>query len=320
AALAESRAQYDAGADPAAVLTDLAEFTHLVTRLRFVPEASADAALTEDERVRGPRLASDLSIRVLSRAWQMLLKGIPEVQASSRPVSAGEMVLIRMAHAADLPTLDEVLKRADDGAGPAPSGGPARSTSAPGPGAGARAVSAPVAVASSNGGATMRLAAATPEPAIQPQQPAPSEAAQAEPGIASLADIAALADRNRDLAFKVLVKRCVRPVRIEPGRLEVSLTDDAPKTLLGDITSRLQQWTGRRWIVSLSRERGDDTMAEKEANLRESAILDARADPEVAAILARFPGARIIDVRIPDAVADDDPMVEPAPDADEDDS
>ncbi|MEQ9121330.1 MAG: DNA polymerase III subunit gamma/tau, partial [Alphaproteobacteria bacterium] len=261
AALAEFRAQYDAGADPAAVLTDLAEFTHLVTRLRFVPEASADAALTEDERVRGPRLASDLSIRVLSRAWQMLLKGIPEVQASSRPVSAGEMVLIRMAHAADLPTLDEVLKRADDGAGPAPSGGPARGTSAPGPGAGARAVSAPVAVASSNGGATMRLAAATPEPAIQPQQPAPSEAARAEPGIASLADIAALADRNRDLAFKVLVKRCVRPVRIEPGRLEVSLTDDAPKTLLGDITSRLQQWTGRRWIVSLSRERGDDTMA-----------------------------------------------------------
>ncbi len=320
AALAEFRAQYDAGADPAAVLTDLAEFTHLVTRLRFVPEAAADAALTEDERVRGPRLASDLSIRVLSRAWQMLLKGIPEVQASSRPVSAGEMVLIRMAHAADLPTLDEVLKRADEGAGPAPSGGPARGTSAPGPGVGARAVSAPVAVASSNGGATMRLAAATPEPAIQPQQPAPTEAAQAEPGIASLADIAALADRNRDLAFKVLVKRCVRPVKIEPGRLEVSLTDDAPKTLLGDITSRLQQWTGRRWIVSLSRERGDDTMAEKEANRRESAILDARADPEVAAILARFPGARIIDVRIPDAVAEDDPMVDPAPDADEDDS
>jgi DNA polymerase-3 subunit gamma/tau len=143
---------------------------------------------------------------------------------------------------------------------------------------------------------------------------------RSEPGIASLADIAALADRNRDLAFKVLVKRCVRPVKIEPGRLEVSLTDDAPKTLLGDITSRLQQWTGRRWIVSLSRERGDDTMAEKEANRRESAILDARADPEVAAILARFPGARIIDVRIPDAVVDDDPMVEPAPDADEDDS
>ncbi|PSM16644.1 DNA polymerase III subunit gamma/tau [Nitratireductor sp. StC3] len=324
AALAEFRAQYDAGADPAAVLTDLAEFTHLVTRLRFVPEAADDAALTEDERVRGPKLASDLSVRILSRAWQMLLKGIPEVQASSRPVSAGEMVLIRMAHAADLPTLDEVLKRADDGAEPAPAGGPARRTSAPGPGAGARAVSAPVALASGNGGggATMRLAATTPEAAIQPHQshPAPAETAQPEPRIASLADIAALADSNRDLAFKVLVKRCVRPVRIEPGRLEVSLTDDAPKTLLGDITSRLQQWTGRRWIVSLSRERGDDTMAEKEASRRESAILDARADPEVAAILARFPGARIIDVRIPDAVAADEPMVEPAPDADEDDS
>ncbi|MVA98276.1 DNA polymerase III subunit gamma/tau [Nitratireductor sp. CAU 1489] len=323
AALAEFRAQYDAGADPAAVLTDLAEFTHLVTRLRFVPEAANDAALTEDERLRGPTLASSLSVRVLSRTWQMLLKGIPEVQASSRPASAGEMVLIRMAHAADLPTLDEVLKRVDEGSGPAPAGGSTRTAPQPGPGAGARAFSEPAAVASGNGGgATMRLAVTTPEPRMQPPRSETQSATvtQPEPGIASLADIAALADRNRDLAFKVLVKRCVRLVKIEPGRLAVSLTDDAPKTLLGDITSRLLEWTGRRWIVSLSRERGDDTMAEKEANLRESAILDARADPEVAAILARFPGARIIDVRIPDAVADDDPMVEPAPDADEDDS
>ena len=115
AALHEFRAQYDAGADPATILTDLAEFTHLVTRLRFVPDAAKDASLSEDERSRGTAFAQSLSLRVLSRTWQMLLKGIPEVQAANRPVSAGEMVLIRIAHAANLPTLDEALKSLDDG-------------------------------------------------------------------------------------------------------------------------------------------------------------------------------------------------------------
>src|SRR5262245_14219794 len=110
AALDQFRAQYDTGADPATVLTDLAEFNHLVTRLRFVPSAADDAALSEDERRRGLEFAQSLSVRVLSRTWQMLLKGIPEVQESNRPVSAGEMVLIRIAHAADLPTLDEALR------------------------------------------------------------------------------------------------------------------------------------------------------------------------------------------------------------------
>jgi DNA polymerase-3 subunit gamma/tau len=119
AALAELRAQYDTGADPAAVLTDLAEFVHLVTRFRFVPSAAEDASLTETERKRGLDFAEKLSVRVLSRAWQMLLKGIPEVQTSNRPVSAAEMVLIRLAHAADLPTLDEALKSLDGASIPA---------------------------------------------------------------------------------------------------------------------------------------------------------------------------------------------------------
>src|SRR5690606_27821810 len=116
AALAEFRAQYDVGADPAAALTDLAEFNHLVTRLRVVPEAAAEAALSQEERSRGLELSGKRSVRVRSRTWQMLLKGIQEVQGSARPVAAAEMVLIRIAHAADLPTLDQALK-ALEGAG-----------------------------------------------------------------------------------------------------------------------------------------------------------------------------------------------------------
>jgi DNA polymerase-3 subunit gamma/tau len=319
AALGEFRAQYDAGADPAVVLTDLAEFVHLVTRLRFVPEAARDASLSEDERTRGAAFAEKLPVRVLSRAWQMLLKGIGEVQAAARPASAAEMVLIRIAHAATLPTLDEALKSLEEGAGAMPSGGNGVPRSpAPQPSQGAP-VNAPAGAISnavgsarmptSGGGQTMRLVErqADAEPQAIAPQPPPLQQAVEETApsvrIQSLADMAALADAERDMAFKVQVKRCVRLVRLEPGRLDISLTADAPKTLAGDLNARLRKWTGRNWLVTVSREEGGPTLAEQEASRRESAIMDARADPNVAAILARFPGAKIVDVRLPDAAA-----------------
>ncbi|MEC9245189.1 MAG: DNA polymerase III subunit gamma/tau [Pseudomonadota bacterium] len=331
AALAEFRAQYDVGADPATVLNDLAEFNHLVTRLRFVPEAAEDAALSEDERTRGLEFSKTLSVRVLSRTWQMLLKGIQEVQSSGRPMAAGEMVLIRIAHAASLPTLDEALKRLDDmpagagnGQGQPPAPGGVSPSGNGGGGAMASAVAtqhAPV----SGGGQTMRLVQPEAAPvAMQPPVVAEEAVPDAVP-LKSLEDIARLADAKRDMAFKVLLKRCVRLVSIEPGRLDISLTEDAPKTVMGDLTNRLKEWTGRRWIVSLSSEAGGPTLAEQEEGRRESAIADAKADPAVAAILDRFPGAKIIDIRIPDAT-DPDAVEETAdaidpvdPDDDDDD-
>ncbi|WP_419695860.1 DNA polymerase III subunit gamma/tau [Mesorhizobium muleiense] len=329
AALAEFRNQYDTGADPAAVLTDLAEFNHLVTRLRFVPTALEDASLSEDERRRGADFAKALSVRVLSRTWQMLLKGIPEVQSSNRPVSAAEMVLIRLAHAADLPTLDEALKSLE-GAASVPNGAPRANGAAanpgpanPGPanpGNGGASVAQTRMPAANGGAQTMRLV--EPEPMPAPFVPAPEPVADAPPvPVKSLADIIALADAQRDIAFKVLVKRCVRLVRIEPGRIDVSLTDDAPKMLLNDLTAKLRAWTGRSWLVSLSKEAGGQTLAEMESTKRENALLDAKSDPTVAAILARFPGAKIIDVRIPDAPEADaveaEVPIEPATDEDE---
>jgi DNA polymerase-3 subunit gamma/tau len=328
AALTEFRTQYDVGADPAAVLTDLAEFNHLVTRLRFVLSAANDVSLSEDERRRGGEFAKQLSVRVLSRTWQMLIKGIPEVQASNRPASAAEMVLIRIAHAADLPTLDDALKSLGDA--PQPSGAPAPRPSAPAPASpgngGPSAIAASRMPVTSGGGQTMRLVE-TAAPAEMPAQMLvpPQPVAEAPPAVPvkSLEDIAALADANRDKLFKVSLKQYVRLVRIEPGRLEVNLTGDAPKTLLGDLTTKLKAWTGRQWIVSLSREEGGQTLAEAEAAKRNDAILDARNDPAVAAILARFPGAKIIDVRIPNApeaeAVDADLPPEPAPDDDETD-
>ena len=114
AALAELRGQYDSGADPAMVLGDLAEFTHFVTRVKVVPSLADDVSLTEAERIRGRAFATKLSMRVLARCWQMLLKGIAEVDAAGRPIDAAEMVLVRIAYAADLPTPDEVIRSLGD--------------------------------------------------------------------------------------------------------------------------------------------------------------------------------------------------------------
>jgi DNA polymerase-3 subunit gamma/tau len=316
-ALGELRSQYDAGADPATVLTDLAEFNHLVTRIRFVPTAADDASISQEERQRGREMADGLSVRVLSRTWQMLIKGIGEVQSASRPVSAAEMVLIRIAHASTLPTLDEALKSLEGNASPgiAPQSPPStpRGPAAPAPSAApVDAVAAqPMTVATNGGGQAMRLVRTDPQPiAAAPLPAAEPEAPPAGPRIASLTDIIALADANRDLALKVQIKQYIRPVRFEPGRIEISLTEDAPRLLVNDLSTRLHSWTGRRWIVTVSRERGGDTIAEQEQARRDTALLDAKNDPAVAAILTRFPGAKIIDVRLPEAALEPDIEIE----------
>ena len=175
----------------------------------------------------------------------------------------------------------------------------------------------------SGGGQVMRLVEASPAPVEMAVPPPPVVETPPAVPVKSLEDIAALADTNRDMLFKTQFKSCIRLVRIDPGRLDVSLTANAPKSLVTDLSARLEKWTGRRWMVSVSREEGGQTLAETESAKRDSAIMDARNDPAVAAILSRFPGAKIIDVRIPNApeaeAGDADLSPEPAADDDETD-
>lgn len=316
--LKEFRAQYNVGADPSVVLSDLADFNHLVTRLRFTSEVAQDMSLSEDERVRGAEFSKTLPIRALSRCWQMLLKGIHEVETSSRPVQAAEMLLIRLAHSADLPTLDEALKAIANGhtggssAPSAPQGGGGGNGSGGGTTAyaAADAVSGQMVQRQNNGGAALRLAEPAAQQMMPPQavaEPKPS-AEQASVRIRDLNDIVNLAGNKRDLQFKVLVKNFVRLVSIGQNRMEIALTEHAPKTLATDMSQRLLDWTGERWMVSVARDGGGQTVAEVETARREELVTDARADPDVAAILAKFPGAKIIDVRI--TTPDDDTDLE----------
>ncbi|MEW9616715.1 DNA polymerase III subunit gamma/tau [Shinella sp. S4-D37] len=313
AALAEFAAQYEAGASPPVVLTDLADFTHLVTRMKYVPDATGDQSLSEIERVRGVEFANSIAVTALSRMWQMLLKGIPETEASSRPAGAAEMVIIRLAHAANLPSPEEAARRlaelsGGEGMRAPQSGGHGGNGGQPAAQAALSAVArppeAPVQRAQSGGGAvTMLRPVPQAEPAPQPVgriESAPAVQPAAEPNVPvnSLSDIADLCTKNRDIRLRALVRAFVRPVGVEAGRLEIGLANDAPKSLVNDLSSKLQEWTGIRWMVILSREPGGPTLAEAETMAQEARVADARQDPDVAAILQRFPGAKIMDVRI----------------------
>ena len=297
AALDELRDQYDSGADPAMVLGDLAEFTHFVTRVKIVPALADDVSLTEAERTRGRAFATKLSMRVLARTWQMLLKGIAEVEAAGRPVDAAEMVLVRIAYAADLPTPDEVIRSLGDtrarqrrrraASAPACGAAPRRSR--------AREPRARTRTARFRRARAAPMAAPSAPPMTEPR--ASDSACDRSARVQSFADLIALAAEKRDLAMKSALERDVRLVRFEDGTLELALEPSARKTLVGELSKKLGDWTGRRWMVAVSAEAGMPSLR-AQAEARKAELKDGvRDDPLVQAVLQRFPGAEIVDVR-----------------------
>jgi DNA polymerase-3 subunit gamma/tau len=299
AAFREFRDQYDTGADPVVVLSDLAEFVNFVTRVKIVPATADNLALGETERTRGRDFAAKLSMRVLSRMWQMLLKGITEVRDATRPQAAAEMVLVRIAYAADLPTPDEAIKMIDANGGGSPAlGGHGGGGAAP------RGVSAMLAPAGSSDGAPVRAVATTlragGDNAMRAQMsapaPMPAEAAPAR-RLDGFAELVALAGEKRDLQIKSALEGDVRLVRMDDGRLEVALERSAARSMINDLQRKLEQWTGRRWAVIVSNEAGQPTLREQAQAAKARLTDGAHADPRVQAVLSRFPGAQVIAVR-----------------------
>jgi DNA polymerase-3 subunit gamma/tau len=287
AALKELREQYDIGADPAVILSDLAEFTHFVTRVKVVPAVSDDVSLSEAERTRGRAFAAQLSMRVLSRAWQMLLKGISEVQASGRPVAAAEMVLVRIAYAADLPTPDEVVRSLDENGGLAPAR-PQGNGSAPAQSYAPRY--------ESPRGSPRSSVATSPRPADDPVAQLDEPVAAPTLSVGSFEELIALAVEKRDIAVKMALERDVRLVRCEDGQLEIALEASAPKTFVHDLQRKLAGWTGKRWIVVVSKEQGAPTVRAQAEAQQAEIERGVQSDPLVQAVLSRFPGAKVVGV------------------------
>jgi DNA polymerase-3 subunit gamma/tau len=266
-----------------------------VTRLKLVPDAARDPALSETERRRGGEFAKALPIRALTMAWQILLKGIGEVQAAARPRIAAEMVLVRLAYAADLPGPAEMIRELKGGAA-------ASATSrAPVPPAG-----------EPRGMAPQQQAGATPprlvsdRGAMRVEAPARAEAALPAPALpGSLAEIVALAERHRDIRLQTALERDIRVVAFEPGRIEIALLPAAEADLPNRLAKALLDWTGTRWGISIAREPAPGSAAPTLREAREAERQTERAGvqnhPAVRAVLDRFPGAEIIAVREPAA-------------------
>ena len=299
AALDLLSAQYDDGADPAQILLELAEFTHLVMRFKIMPDAPARSA-TREEREHALRFASRLSLPVIDRAWQVLGKGIEEVRQSPRALAAADIVLVRLAHLADLPTPDEALRRLGQGGMNQGSAGQSAA-----PRAEARQ---PSPVARTMSGAQRQPA---PEVYAPPPRPASQPAPQNAPAamFRTFADVVARAAAERDVQLKMALERDVRLVRFEEGAIEFSLAPGGSPDLAQKLMRKLGEWTGQRWIVALSRAEGAPTLREQADAKRREREHGVAQHPLVRSVLERFPGAEIVAVR--DGASDEPPPVAP---------
>ncbi len=285
-ALAELNELYDRGADPLAVMQDLLETVHFLTRLKVAPNAEGFFDGGSSEAKRAAAMAAKLSVPALTRAWQMLLKGLIEVRDAARPVAACEMALIRLAYAADLPPTDKLVRDLLDGEGT-----PARASTSPPP----------------SGGGGVRTQSVRAGEGSARAQPAPE--LQNAPTLRTLEDIVLLAQANNAPVLKVHIENDMHLVRLEPGQIEFRPSARAPRTLSGDLAQKLKDWTGTRWVVTVAREGGAPTLAEEKKAAKAARFESVMQQPVVRAVLDRFPGAEIVAVR---DIAEED-VVAPTP-------
>ncbi|EWY39199.1 DNA polymerase III subunit gamma/tau [Skermanella stibiiresistens SB22] len=294
------------GADPVVVLQDLLDFTHFLTRFKVVPETAQDPGTPETERTRGGELAGKLGMPALTRAWQILLKGLGEVQSAPVPFDAAEMVIVRLAYSADLPNPADLIRQlqGQPQAGGVPSSAPPAGGG--GGGGGTRAGGPALAVAHSAQPGTRAAA----EPAVTAHAAPEQEQATAEPlpEPKTFREVVALFGEMREGSLYGQLYSSVHCVRCEPGRLEIRPKDRALAELSGRVGKLLTEWTGRRWMVTISGAPGEPTLSEQDRNAKTRAREEAARHPVVRAVLDIFPGAEISEVR-------DLTEPEPAPDA-----
>ena len=282
AALTQFRENYDNGADPVQILNELAEFVHFVTRVKLVPGAADDSAVTQEERERGGVSALALTQPVLMRAFQILGKGIAELKDSPRPLASAEMALVRLAFAAQLPTPEEALRRLESSERPS---SPPQSSAAVGGGNGAR-------------------------PALnsrtQVREEPEARGAAVMPVLKRFEDVVAMAASQRDILLKTSLERDIRLLRFEQGLIEFSLVDGASSQIAQILTRKLQEWTGERWMVAISTRSGASSLKETADARQAQARTGIESNPFVRSVLEQFPGAKIVAVRIGNAAGPGD--------------
>jgi len=286
-ALNELSSQYSDGADPMAVLRDLAEITHWVSVVKITPDAAEDPTVSPEERSRGLTMAETLPMRVLTRLWQMLLKALDEVASAPNAMMAAEMAIIRLTHVADLPSPEELVRKLGNATPP-----PAAPTPAPNGGGGGGGTSAMGGQHVQSGGASGVTMTAT-APAVD----------QALARFPSFEHVVELIRTNRDVKLLVEVENTLRLAAYQPGRIEFTPTDDAPRDLAQRLGTRLQQWTGNRWAVIIVGDSDAETIAEIRDAKENALKSQAENHPLMQAVMATFPGAKILSIRTPEDIA-----------------
>ncbi|WP_333869150.1 DNA polymerase III subunit gamma/tau [Cypionkella sp.] len=282
-ALAELSGQYADGADPMAVLRDLADITHWVSVIKITPSAAEDPTTPQEERERGLAMAQALPMRVLSRMWQMLLKALEEVAFAPNAMMAAEMAVIRLTHVSDLPDPETLVKKLMSE--PRPSGG--GSGGAPAGGGGAGMVHG-----------AMRMAPASPArgPTMQGGQ-ALALAQGQMPVYATFDQVVALIREKRDMRLLMEVETSLKLAKYAPGRIEFEPAANAAPDLAARLSQRLQTWTGERWGVSIVSTGGAATIAQERDRAEEDQRAEVMENPLVQAVIAAFPGAKISEIR-----------------------
>lgn len=285
-------AQYALGGDPAVMLQDMLDLTHWLTRVKLSPDAANDPGVSQIERDRGKEIAAKLAMPQLTRAWQMLLKGLEETRIAPSPIQAAEMILIRLAYAAEMPPPGDLIKKLRNDlnkSGNAPQGGGGGgSNGGGGPGPRMQVV---------NGGGAA-VAHARPDPLGEPEQ-APQQVYAKLPE--TFAEVAELLSKERETtALAIQLKNYMHLVKYEPGRIEFRPARGARADLSSQLIKTLNNLTGHRWLVSVSeREEGAPTLKEQELEELEQRKADASLDPLVKAILDGLPKAKIVAVHLP---------------------
>ena len=269
-ALATFETAYNRGGEPEALVTDLLDLTHLAS---MQAAGGTDETLMESERAMVASLA-EMGIARLGRAWQLLLKGYAELGQAPNPAAACEMLIIRLAHVAQMPTPAELMQKI-----PQTPNSSLKTTPAP---------SAP----DSN--------IPAPSTQVAQEQPDPEEPNPAMVQLTSLTSIVDLAEINGEMLLAARIRNHVRLVSLKPGNLQIALAGAAPDQLAGDIARFLSQWTGQRWLVSLSEFGGEETLAEHQRESDEKLRDTIASEPLVARILDIFPGASIDEIKTPE--------------------
>jgi DNA polymerase-3 subunit gamma/tau len=291
---------YRSGADPIVMMQDLLTLTHVLTKCRAVPETqSTGQVLAAGEMVRASEMAAALSMPSLAKAWQILLKGLSEVQAAPNPQAAAEMVLIRLVYAANLPDPADLVKRLKDSGAPMASGGAATASQ------GASAVAAQsVAQHAPEGAPVARLGGDAPRGgvphgapalAVVPDAPAPVTYIQ------TLQDAVAVLEQGNAMLLASNVVQYVHLVKLEnkgdSGRLEINLDEMAPPKLAQDLGQTLSKFTEQRWVVSVVSAQGAATLAQVDRAEAEAERNNIWQMPIMKAVFEAFPDAEFTKIK-----------------------